>query len=223
MLKNKRVLSFLLILAALFGTMVYRCSGNKIMIKERTSAYPVDALIMQRWSPYNFSGEAITEKELMTIFEAARFAPSSYNEQPWRFIYAHRDTPEWTTLFNLLVPFNQQWTRNAAVLVAIISHNIFDRNNELNSAHSFDTGASWQNMALQAHAMGLATHGMKGFDHEKARTTLHIPDDYTVEAMAAIGKIGNQAKLPEGMRPQEKRSERKPVSELIFKGTFKQE
>ncbi len=179
----------------------------------------VDSLFLERWSARAMSGQALQEDEFMPLLEAARWAPSSYNEQPWRFIYAKRDTPEWQVLFDLLVPFNQEWCKNGAVLVVICSKNA-SMHGGLNYTHSFDAGAAWQNFALQGHLKGLIVHGMGGFDHEKARETLQIPGEYTVEAMAVIGKPGDVKNLPEYMRENEKPSGRKHIQEIVCEGTF---
>jgi nitroreductase len=188
----------------------------------RKSDYAIEEIILNRWSPRAMSGEEISDAELMPLFEAARWAPSSYNEQPWRFIYAKRGTKYWDIFLNLLVPFNQEWAKNASVLVVIISKKNFTHNNQYSVTHSFDAGAAWQNLALQASANGLVTHGMGGFDYARAAKELGISDEYQVEAMVAIGKPGNTKNLPDYMQKQETPSGRKPVSELVFEGKFKQ-
>lgn len=186
----------------------------------RKSQYPVNQLFLNRWSPRAMSEESITDQELMSLFEAARWAPSSYNEQPWRFIYAKRGTPAWNTLFNLMVPFNQSWAKNGAALVVVISRKRFTHNNESNMTHSFDTGAAWENLALQAADLGLVTHGMAGFDYEKARKDLQVPEDYSIEAMFVIGKPGTKESLPEELQANEKPSDRRPVNDFVFEGSY---
>jgi len=166
------------------------------------------------------SGEGIADDELMALFEAARWAPSSYNNQPWRFIYAKRETVHWDRLFGLMVEFNQSWTFNAAVLIVVISKKTFDFNGEECRTHSFDTGAAWENLALEASARGLVAHGMQGFDYDRARIELNIPDDHQVEAMIAIGKPGQKEKLPEALQEKETPSDRRPLSEIIKEGAF---
>jgi nitroreductase len=166
------------------------------------------------------SGQPITHDELMTLFDAARWAPSSFNSQPWRFIYALRNTPAWTKLFSLLIPFNQTWTKNAAALVVIVSRKTFEQGNKPSPTHSFDSGAAWENIALQAQRMELVAHGMSGFDMERAKIELNIPEEFSVEAMCAIGKKGNLEDLPEDLRAREIPSDRKPLSELVFEGSF---
>jgi nitroreductase len=186
----------------------------------RTAQYAgMDPLFIERWSPRAMSAEPLEESQLMSLFEAARWAPSSYNEQPWRFLYALRDTPHWDTFFDLLVPFNQGWCKNGAVLVVICSKNGSDHGGS-NTFHSYDAGAAWQNLALQGHLKGLVVHGMGGFDKEKARLTLQIPDEYTIEAMCVIGKPGDPKNLPNYMQDIEKPSARKNMEEIVCQGRF---
>ena len=125
---------------------------------------------------------------LMGLFEAARWAPSSYNNQPWRFIYAKKDTKHWEVLFNLLVEGNKACAKNASVLIVVIARKNFEFNEKPARTNQFDAGAAWENIALEATFRGLATHGMQGFDYEKARKDLEIPDNFDVLAMIAIGR-----------------------------------
>lgn len=189
----------------------------------RIAKYAVLDLIINRWSPRAMSGESITDDELMSLFEAAHWAPSSYNGQPWRFIYAKRDTPAWDVLYDLMVQYNKDWTKNAAVLMVIVSRNTFFYNNKPSRTHSFDTGAAWENLALQGTSQGLVVHGMEGFDYKKAKEVLRIPDGYTVEAMCAVGRHGPKEDLPPEMQKDEKPSDRKPISEIAFEGIFKEQ
>lgn len=182
--------------------------------------FPVEPLIINRWSPRAMSGEPITDGELMSLFEAARWAPSTYNEQEWRFLYARRDTPHWVSFFGLLVEANQVWCQNAAVLIVIASHRVFTRNGQPNPVHTFDAGAAFQNLALQGTSMGLVVHGMAGFDYAKAQALLRIPADYHVEAMVAVGRPGDPARLPPALREHEIPSNRKPIREIAAEGPF---
>lgn len=166
------------------------------------------------------SGEAVSEKELMTLFEAARWAPSSYNDQPWKFIYAARDTKEFENLFSFLGDFNKSWCVRAGALIVTISKKTFEHNGKPSITHSFDSGAAWENFALQAQASGLVAHGMEGFDYTAAKEKLGIPDDYNVEMMIAVGKPGKIEDLPEALREDEKPNERKPLEGMVFKGKF---
>ncbi len=188
--------------------------------QSRQTEFPIEAIFTKRWSPRAMSGKAIDIKELDSLFEAARWAPSSFNNQPWRFVYALRDTSNWEKFLNLLVPFNQTWAKNASALVVIVSKNTFDHNGEPMPTHSFDTGSAWQNLSLEGSARGLVVHGMGGFDYAKAKTELAIPDGYTVEAMAAIGQVGALDVLPEQMQKGEVPSQRKPLKDIVFEGQF---
>lgn len=187
----------------------------------RQNKHKVHPLIINRWSPRSMSGEEITEQELMTLLDAAHWAPSSYNNQPWRFLYAKRNTPHFKTFLDLMIEFNQSWCINAAVLFVVISGKNFEHNNKPAHTHSYDTGAAWENLALQATAMGLVAHGMEGFDYDKAKKVLKIPDTYQVEAMAAVGKHAPKEKLPPELQKREEPSQRKQISEIAFEGSFR--
>lgn len=187
---------------------------------QRTSKYNINPLILHRWSPRAMSGEEITDNDLMALFEAAHWAPSAYNNQPWRFIYAKKNTPSWDNLFSLMVEFNQSWTKNAAALVVIISSKNFAHNGKPSRTHDFDAGAAWENLALEAASRGLIAHGMEGFDYDKARQVLEIPDDYDVEAMLAIGKPGQKEMLPPELQEREAPSERNPLEKVVMEGKF---
>lgn len=186
----------------------------------RTSEYPILPVILNRWAPRAFSQEPVSDTELMTLFEAARWAQSSFNNQPWRFLYARNGSAAWQTFLNLLVPANKEWAQNARVLIVVLSKKTFDYNNKPSRTHTFDTGAAAQNMAVQGASMGFVVHGMEGFDYDKARKELNIPADYDVEAMFAVGKLGNPADLSEKLREREKPSDRKPLKEIVFEGSF---
>ena len=164
------------------------------------------------------SGESLPDSELARLFEAARWAPSSYNDQPWRFLYAHRDSPHWDTFLDLLVDFNRQWADKAAVLIVMLSRTTREKNGQPAPTHSFDAGAAWQNLALQGRAQGLVVHGMGGFDYDRARQDLRVPPEYAVEAMAAVGKPAAVEALPEGLREMEVPSGRKEIAEIAFEG-----
>jgi len=186
----------------------------------RKADYPIDTLFLDRWSPRAMSGEPVSDEELMTLFEAARWAPSSYNNQPWRFLYARRDTENWELFFDLLVEFNQGWASSAAVLIVFVSRKTFEHNGEPSVTHSFDTGAAWENLALQGWTKGLVVHGMQGFDYERARKDLSIPEEFQVEAMAAIGRPGNVENLPPELREREAPGDRRKLDQTICEGKF---
>ncbi len=186
----------------------------------RKPDHDIEPILFHRWSPRAMSGEQISEQELMTLFEAARWAPSSYNAQPWRFLYARRGTANWDRYFDLMVEFNQSWTKHAAVLMVVVSRKTFEWNDQAAPTHSFDAGAAWQNLALQGSTMGLVVHGMQGFDYEKARVALNVPEDFQVDAMIAVGKPGKREDLPEDLQEREQPSDRKPVAEIAIEGGF---
>jgi nitroreductase len=191
---------------------------NEDVRNHRSPEYRCDDIFPNRWSPRAMSGEEIEHDELMSLFEAARWAPSAFNAQPWRFVYARRDTGYWNILFDLLVEANQVWARNAAALVVIVSDGLFEHNGKPNGTHALDTGAAWQSLALQGSLKGLVVHGMAGFDHQRAREVLGIPARFHVQAMAAIGRRGRVEELPEKLREREVPSDRRPVAETVFEG-----
>ena len=166
------------------------------------------------------SGEPLDGGELSRLFEAARWAPSTYNEQEWLFLYARRDSSHWPAFFGLLMEANQVWCVRAGVLIVVLSHKVFGRNGMPNPVHTFDAGAAFENLALQGASMGLVVHGMAGFDRGKARATLRVPEDYEIEAMVAVGHPGDPADLPEALRGREVPSGRKPVAEIAREGPF---
>jgi nitroreductase len=186
----------------------------------RKTQVNVDRLFLDRWSPRAMSGEAVEASTLIVLFEAARWAPSSGNAQPWRILYARRDTPAWPTFLGLLVPGNQVWAQHAAALLVFISRQIAERNGRPSITHAFDTGAAWENLALQGTLSGLVVHGMEGFDYERARTELGVPQEFQVQAMVAIGKPGPMENLPERLQKRETPSERRPLEQTVCEGMF---
>jgi nitroreductase len=187
----------------------------------RKADFPIEPMLLDRWSPRAMSGEEIPQDELMRLFEAARWAPSSFNAQQWRALYARRGSEHWRTFFELLVEANKSWAKNSAALIVFISRKKFDYNDEPSVTHSYDCGAAWLNFALQGFQQGLVVHGMEGFDYERARKELRIPDEFQVEAMAAVGKPGVKESLPEKLRARESPNDRRELSENIFEGPFK--
>jgi nitroreductase len=180
----------------------------------------VDELFVNRWSPRAMSGEDIDEATLASLFEAARWAPSSNNNQPWRFIYARRNTPYWNKIFNLMNEGNQIWAKNAAVLIVVISKTTFDSGKPART-HSYDAGAAWVSFALMGSKLGLVVHGMQGFDYDRAKQTLGVPDAYSVDAMIAAGKKGKKEELPPHLQEREFPSSRKSVAEIAMEGIFR--
>jgi nitroreductase len=186
----------------------------------RKPTYPINPLILNRWSPRSMTGEELRDEDIMSLFEAARWAPSSYNNQPWRFIYAKRNTKHWYRLFNLLADTNKVWTKNAALLAVVISRKNFEYNEKPARTHQFDAGSAWENLALEASSRGMVAHGMQGFDYEKARVDLGIPIDFEVMAMIAIGIRGPKENLPPELQDKEKPNDRKPLKDIIMEGIY---
>lgn len=190
---------------------------------ERSDAHPgVKDFIVDRWSPRSFDGSEMPMEDLEVIFEAAGWAPSAYNIQPWRFLYARRGDENWDRLLSLLIEFNQSWAKDASALVFVVSDtlNRYGEEPQANRSHSFDTGSAWAMMALQATAMGYHTHGMIGLDIEKAEKELNIPEDHHLEAAIAIGRQAPRERLPESLREREVPSGRKRIAETAIPGGF---
>ena len=196
------------------------------MTNERKPVYPIHEMFLNRWSPRAFTGQSITQEELLTMLEAARWAASSYNSQPWRFIYALRDTPAWERFLNLLVPFNQSWAKESSALVFLVSKSTMRSprsGNEVPSpTHSFDAGTASGYFALQASLMGWYVHGMVGFDADRAFEDLSVPKGHKVEAVYAVGRKTDPAGLPEELRARDLPSDRRSLEELAFEGGFPQ-
>jgi nitroreductase len=190
----------------------------------RVADYPIDPNFLERWSPRAFDGSALTIDELLPLFEAARWAPSSFNAQPWRFLYSAHGSAEWNQFLSLLLPFNQMWARKAGALAFILSDTLMAApqggSPSPSHSHSFDAGAAWALLALQAHADGLYTHGMTGVDFAAARVALNVPERFRIEAAIAIGRMGDADTLPEPLRAREKPSPRRPIRDSAAAGTF---
>ena len=190
---------------------------------KRDSHPAVMPQITERWSPRSFDSSAMPQEDLEAIFTAAGLAPSAYNLQPWTFIYARHGDEHWDRLLGLLVEFNQSWARNASVLVFIVSDSmqrLRGQDPKPSHTHSFDAGAAWAMMALQAQHMGYHAHGMIGIDLERVAKELGVPDDHRIEAAIAIGRKAPAEELPEQLREREEISGRKPVSEIMKAGKF---
>ena len=193
-------------------------------MSSREPQHPIDPLFLERWSPRAFDGSELPDADLMTMFEAARWAPSAFNSQPWRFLYAKRGDENWERFLSLLIPWNQGWAHSASVLVYILSDTLpfTDKAGEpaTSHSHSFDAGAAWACLALQATKLGYHAHGMSGIQLDLARTELEVPERFRIEAAAAIGRIGDPARLDEKLRAREVPSGRKAVAEFAFAGNF---
>ena len=189
----------------------------------RTTDTALDPIFLDRWSPRAYDGSAISDADLRTILDAARWAPSAFNYQPWRMLYSVNGDAHWETFLSILVPFNQSWAKNASALIIFASDTLSagpDGNATPLHSHSFDTGAAWAQLGLQSPKLGYHAHGMTGLDFDKARELLEIPERFRVEAAAAIGRIADPSTLPGGLREREVLTPRKPLEEVAFAGRF---
>lgn len=191
---------------------------------QRQPEHEVDALFVQRWSPRGFKQTAIDHATLKQFFEAARWAPSAWNSQPWRFVYALTNTPHWNTLFETLSEYNQSWAAQASALVLVLSKKTFLPPNQQDAvnltSHSFDTGAAWAHLALQASLKGWHTHAIGGYDQAQVRQRLHIPEDYQLEAIIVIGQQGSKHHLPQGLQDREQPTPRRSIERFVAEGKF---
>lgn len=190
----------------------------------RRPTYAIDPLFLDRWSPRAFDASDIAEREVLRLIEAARWAPSAFNAQPWRFLYALRGGADWPLFLDLLLPFNQVWANHASALLFILSdmqmRNADGSPRGESYSHSFDAGAAWMLLALQARREGLYARAMTGFDIARATRNLGVPEDYRIEAAVAIGRLGDPATLPDRLREREQPSDRAPLDQIALAGPF---
>lgn len=185
----------------------------------RKTEYDIDPLYIKRWSSRAFTHQEVPQDVLYSLFEAARWAPSSANVQPWRYVVAR--TKEDRDAFLTFINDGNSWCSKAPVLVAVISHKKWNEtDDDLNPTHAFDTGTAWGFLALEATRKNLVAHAMGGFNRKKAKEVLQIPADYEVHAIIAIGYRGAKEELPEGLQKREKPSDRKKVSEFVSESVF---
>jgi nitroreductase len=194
------------------------------MMTARKTEYEIHPLFTQRWSPRAFTGEPIDDAQLFSLFEAARWAPSGNNSQPWRFIYAKQGSASWPKFIGLANELNQRWASRASALVVLVSKTTNVRNGDTQPTplrnHSLDAGAAWVSLALQAAHIGLITHAIGGFDRERARVELGIPEGFHIEILIAVGKQGDRNLLPEEIQAREQPTPRKPLRSLVAEGQF---
>jgi len=192
-------------------------------INEMKKAPAVDGVlptILHRWSPRSFTDRQVSAKDLKTIFEAVRWAPSSFNEQPWRFLVGTRGSQTYKKIHDVLMPFNQMWAGKAPVLILGAAKTKFSHNGEPNRVALFDLGAASTVLALQASALGLHAHQMAGFDVNAARKTFAAPEEYIFGSVIALGHQGEPDHLPnEQMVKQETAPRtRKPLADFVWEG-----
>jgi nitroreductase len=194
------------------------------MSGKRSAEFAIDPIFINRWSPRAFTGESIDENTLFTFFEAARWAPSAGNSQPWRFIYALKGSLNWPSFFDLLNVNNQRWAANASALVVLVSKTSHVRSGDTEPSplrnHSFDSGAAWAHLALQALHSGWRTHAIGGFNRDKARDVLSVPQGYSVEVAIAIGRQAEHGSLPPDLQEREQPNQRRPLGKFVAEGRF---
>ncbi len=188
-----------------------------LVVNGREADAPVDSQFLDRWSPRAFSPEPLDTEMIESLFEAARWAPSAGNEQPWVYLYATSNEDR-VQFLAILDGSNQIWVQHAPMIAFVLARLTTARGKH-NRTAQFDTGASWVSLALEARRLGLYAHAMAGFDEDKAYEVLRVPNDrYEVMAAIAIGKYGDPSQLDEKNRKREKPSTRKHSSEFAFQG-----
>ena len=194
------------------------------MQKPAITSVPLQETIANRWSPRSFdASKTVSQAQIIALLEAARWAPSCFGDQPWRFIVWDKNTDEksWQRGFDCIVPNNQIWVKAAPVLMLVCADTLFGHNQTPNRWGHYDTGAAAENLCLQATHLGLSVHQMGGFNADKARETFTIPDQYTPMAMLAVGYEGDTNNLPDELKARElAQRKRKPLGELFFDGTW---
>jgi nitroreductase len=177
----------------------------------------VEDIFLKRWSPRAFADREVSSDDLKKIFEAARWAASSYNEQPWRFFVGRRGDATYQKIFDSLVEFNQGWAKSAPVLILSVASKKFQHNGSPNLFALHDTGAATAILGLQATALGLHTHSMAGLDRDKARKAFNVPEDFEIGAVTALGYFGDPDTLPEQLRTTEVAPrQRKSLNQIVF-------
>ncbi|WP_313283759.1 nitroreductase family protein [Delftia tsuruhatensis] len=179
----------------------------------RNTTTPIHPQFLGRMSPRAFRPEALSQAQVEQLADAARWAPSASNKQPWHFAYALRGDANWQAFSTIPNEFNRRWCLEAGALIVLMS----DRQASPGK-HSFDAGCAWGYLALEAHAMGLATHAMGGFSAEAAREVLRLPEHLEPEVVIAVGWRGDAAALPDDLREREVPSPRKPLAEVLSAG-----
>jgi nitroreductase len=183
--------------------------------------HPIHEIIRSRWSPRAFDARPVEQEKLLSLLEAARWAPSSYNYQPWSFIVATKDDPtEYSRLLSTLVEFNQGWAKNAPVLILAVARLRADDGKT--NKHAFhDVGLAIENLVIQATALDLVVHQIAGFNADGARELYQIPEDYEAVTALTVGYQGDPQSLPDGLRERELAPRvRKPLKEFVFTGQW---
>lgn len=178
--------------------------------------YPITSNITKRWSPRSFSDKVVSKEQLLTLFEAARWAASCFNEQPWRFLVGIKGDEAYNEIFSTIGEFNQQWVNSAPVVVLVYSKSTFTRNNKPNAHAWYDTGQAMANLSIQATANELYLHQMAGFDKEKAEKELIKEDGCEAICTFALGYLGDASELSDQLKDKEyAKQERLPLTDIV--------
>jgi nitroreductase len=196
------------------------------MKKPVTTQAPVHDIIANRWSPRAYdASKPVSQAQIISMLEAARWAPSCFGDEPWRFIVwdKNKDVAAWEKAFDCIVQGNQGWAKDAPVFVLICAGTLFEQNQKPNRWGAYDTGAAAVSLSLQATSMGLVTHQMGGFDGEKTRAAFNIPEQFEMMSMMAVGYIADVDALPEEAKERTLAPrKRKPLGELFYEGVWNQ-
>jgi len=191
------------------------------MKKPANNAHPILKVFKNRWSPRAYSEDPVEKEKLKSIFEAARWAPSARNEQPWRFILGQKGDETWKKIFNSLAEWNQQWTKRAPILVANVTKNFYDYKHLINKTALYDTGQAVAMMVTEAVNQGLIGHQMGGFSPEKVIEYFNLPEGYQPVSITAFGYYGDASLLPDDMLESEmEERKRRPLIESVFANSF---
>ncbi len=200
--------------------MFYSNSQSEVFIRQSDSKL-LNPIFIDRWSPRSFLSEPVPAAHIKAIFEAARWSPSCFNEQPWMFVYS-TDVGKDSNFIQGLAPGNQKWAFRAPLLVYVFARKVFSANGKINEWAKFDTGASWMSLNLQAEQLGYRCHGMGGIENEKVYEITKVPEDqFEVICAIVIGKQGKPESLPEDLASKENPNERKSVDEFVFNSSYK--
>jgi len=196
-------------------------SSIDVFSKEADNHYPLHALLRKRWSPRAFNGEPVEAEKLRSLFEAARWAPSGSNQQPWRFILGLKGSDTYDKIMQTLVDFNQKWAFTAPVLILSMGRKVMNDKDEINESYRYDVGQAVAHMTFQATEDGLYVHQMGGFDAAMAVRLFHIGAMYKPLTVIAVGYIGDPDQLTEKIaRLEYRKRERFPARELVYSGQF---
>jgi len=194
---------------------VFKTKVKRGVFMTREYNYDILDLIKERWSPRAFGPEKVDQEDVLATLEAARYAPSCFNEQPWRFILATKPE-DLAKMQSILVEDNLTWAKYAPVLMLILAKNVWALNGKDNYWHMFDAGTAWGYLSLEAQRRGLITHAMGGYNRNKARELYSIPEEYSIIAVVAMGKMGNMDNLSQENKEREKPAVRNPLGDIFF-------